>query len=254
MSNFNQQEFSDFTVLESKQGRTTTTVSKKYMAGVFTWMFIALGLSTLFAVLFSTSPDLLQYLFRTTEKGVGLNMLGWAVMLAPLGFVLLMTFAFNKLSATALTALFVAYAAVNGISFSFMLLAYTAGSVIGCFATASVMFGVMALMGYTTEKDLTSFGSILSMALVGILVAFMINMFLHSSALDYIISLVGVAVFTGLTAYDVQKLKRIGAGLEYEGTSVNDIKKLTLMGGLTLYLDFVNLFIMLLRLFGGKRD
>jgi FtsH-binding integral membrane protein len=87
MSNFNQQEFSDFTVLESKQGRTTTTVSKKYMAGVFTWMFIALGLSTLFAVLFSTSPDLLQYLFRTTEKGVGLNMLGWAVMLAPLGFV-----------------------------------------------------------------------------------------------------------------------------------------------------------------------
>ncbi len=109
-------------------------------------------------------------------------------------------------------------------------------------------------MGYTTEKDLTSFGSMLTMGLVGMLVAMMVNWFLHSQMLDYIISLVGVAVFTGLTAYDVQKLKRVGAGLEYEGTSANDTKKLMLMGGLTLYLDFINLFLMLLRLFGGKRD
>lgn len=147
-----------------------------------------------------------------------------------------------------------AYAAVNGISFSFILLAYTSGSVIGCFASASVMFGIMALMGYTTDKDLTSFGSILTMGLVGLIIASMVNWFLHSDALGYIISLVGVAVFTGLTAYDVQKLKRIGAGIEFNNVSANDTKKLSLFGALTLYLDFINLFIMLLRLFGNKRD
>lgn len=254
MSNFNQQEFSNYTVLESKQARTTGAVSRKFMAGVFTWMFFALGVSTLFAVMFANNTELLGYLINITEKGARLNMLGWAVTFAPLAFVLVMSFAFNRLSATALTALFMAYAAVNGISFSFILLTYTAGSVIGCFASASVMFGVMALMGYTTDKDLTSFGSLMIMGLVGMLIAMMVNWFLHSDALGYIISIVGVAVFTGLTAYDVQKLKRVGAGLEYEGTSANDTKKLVLMGGLTLYLDFVNLFLMLLRLFGGKRD
>ncbi|MCF8449167.1 MAG: Bax inhibitor-1/YccA family protein [Taibaiella sp.] len=254
MSNLNQHEFSNYTVLESKQTVVTGAISKKFMAGVFTWMFFALGISTLFAAIFSMNTELLQHLIRVTDKGAGLSMLGWAVMLAPIGFVLLMSFGFQRLSASALTMLFLAYAAINGISFSFILLAYTASSVIGCFASASVMFGVMALMGYTTEKDLTSFGSMLTMGLVGMLVAMMVNWFLHSQMLDYIISLVGVAVFTGLTAYDVQKLKRVGAGLEYEGTSANDTKKLMLMGGLTLYLDFINLFLMLLRLFGGKRD
>ena len=116
------------------------------------------------------------------------------------------------------------------------------------------MFGVMAIMGYTTDKDLTSFGTLLTMGLVGMVIAMMINWFLHSDALGYIISLVGVAVFTGLTAYDVQKLKRVGAGVEYGDVSANDTKKLSLLGALTLYLDFINLFIMLLRLFGNRRN
>jgi FtsH-binding integral membrane protein len=116
------------------------------------------------------------------------------------------------------------------------------------------MFGVMAVMGYTTDKDLTSFGRILSMGLIGIVVAMLINMFLHSSGMAYLISIVGVAVFTGLTAYDTQKLKRIGAGLEFAGTSAGDTKKLVLMGALSLYLDFLNLFLMLLRLFGNRRN
>ncbi len=253
MSSFNQQEFSDYTVVNSSQTRATGSVSKKFMSGVFTWMFVALGVSALFALLFASNDSLLQYLFTVTSAGAKLGPLGWIVMLAPLGFVMLMSFGYHRLSPVALTGLFVTYAAINGISFSFILLAYTASSVIGCFITASLMFGVMAVMGYTTDKDLTSFGSILMMALVGIIIASMVNWFLHSDALGYIISLVGVAVFTGLTAYDVQKLKRIGAGIEYDGTA-NDTRKLALMGALNLYLDFVNLFIMLLRLFGNRRN
>ncbi len=252
MNQFNQQDFTNYTVVDSRQASATGAVSRRFMSSVFTWMFFALGVSALFAFLFSTNLSLLQYLI--SETGKGLNGLGYLVMFAPLGFVLLMSLGFQRLSSPVMTALFLAYSAINGISFSFILLAYTAGSVIGCFATASVMFGVMAVMGYTTDKDLTSFGSLLMMGVVGIVIAMMVNMFLHSDGLGYLISIIGVAVFTGLTAYDVQKLKRIGAGIEYEGISANDTKKQALLGALSLYLDFVNLFLMLLRLFGNRRN
>jgi FtsH-binding integral membrane protein len=137
-----------------------------------------------------------------------------------------------------------------GISLSYVLLAYTASSVLGVFITTSVVFAVMAIAGYTTNQDLTKFGSILTMFLIGIIVASLVNMFLHSEGLNMLITYIGVAVFVGLTAYDVQKLKRIGASEEY-GDAIKS--KLGLMGALTLYLDFINLFLMLLRLFGGRR-
>jgi len=167
-----------------------------------------------------------------------------------------MSFAYQRLSATALTALFMAYAIINGITFSFILLAFTPGSVLGCFLSASAMFGIMAVMGYTTNQDLTKFGRILMMGVIGILIAMVINYFLHSSQLDYIISIIGVMVFTALTAYDVQKLKRIGEGIEYssDAVSVNNVKKMAILGALTLYLDFINIFLFLLRMFGGRRD
>jgi hypothetical protein len=152
-------------------------------------------------------------------------------------------------------ALFIAYAIINGISFSFILLAFTPGSVLGCFLSASAMFGVMAVMGYTTNQDLTKFGRILMMGVIGVLIAMVINFFLHSSQLDYIISIIGVMVFTALTAYDVQKLKRIGEGVEYEGgVAANDVKKMSILGALTLYLDFINIFLFLLRMFGNRRS
>lgn len=239
--------FSEYTLEQTR----THEVSKRFFANVFLWMFGALAVSTLFAFLFSTNLELLSYL--VAANGKGLSTLGWVVMFAPIGFVMLMSFGFQRLSAMAMAALFIAFAVVNGISFSFILLAYTAGSIIGCFASAAAMFGVMAIMGYTTKKDLTSFGRILMMGLIGILVAFLINFFLKSNTLDYIISLIGVAVFTGLTAYDVQKLKRISVGLEYEGTEAAGVRKLSIMGALTLYLDFINLFLMLLRLFGRRK-
>ena len=228
------------------------TSARTFIANVFLLMFIALGVSALFAWQFSINASLLSYLIVPTTRG--LTGLGMVTMFAPIGFVLIMSFGYRRLSAPVLMALFIGYAIINGITFSFILLAYTASSVTGCFLSASAMFGVMAFMGYTTHQDLTKFGRLLMMGVIGVLIAMVINFFLHSSGLDYIISIIGVMVFVGLTAYDVQKLKRIGGGLEYDNVSVKDTKKMSVLGALTLYLDFINIFLFLLRLFGTRRD
>jgi len=228
------------------------TQVKNFMANVFAYMFMALGVSALFAYLFSTNLELLQYLVSST--GRGLNALGYIVMFAPLGFVLLMSFGYQRLSAPVLVLLFVIYSALNGITFSFILLTYTSGTVLACFLSAAGMFGLMAFMGYTTKQDLTKFGRILFMGLIGIIVASLINLFMGNSTLDYIISFIGVMIFTGLTAYDVQKLKNIGAGIQYADVPASDVKKVSILGALNLYLDFINLFLFLLRLFGGRRN
>jgi len=222
--------------------------SRKFIANVFLWMFVALGVSTFAAYSFANTPSLLQLLVdESTHK---LTIFAYIAMFSPLAFVLLIRFGLNSISYPVLGLLFIAYAALTGISLSFILLVYTASSVMSVFLTASLLFGVMAVAGYTTHQDLTKFGSIMIMLLFGIIIASVVNFFLHSTGLDLIISYVGVAVFVGLTAYDVQKLKRIGAGLEYGDASA---KKYALMGGLTLYLDFINLFLMLLRVFGRRR-
>jgi len=224
--------------------------SRSFIANVFLLMFLALGVSALFAWQFSVNDQLMAYLVSPT----GLTGLGKITLFAPLGFVLIMSFAYQRLSSTALMLLFMAYATINGISFSFILMEFTPGSVLGCFLSASAMFGIMAVMGYTTNQDLTKFGRILMMGVIGVLIAMVINYFLHSSQLDYIISIIGVMVFTALTAYDVQKLKRIGEGVEYQGgVAANDVKKMSILGALTLYLDFINIFLFLLRMFGNRR-
>ncbi len=223
--------------------------SRKFIANVFLWMFVALGISAFCAYIFANDLTLLKMLYDPeTGRSTGLGLI---VTFAPFAFVLLISFGFNRLSYGVLTLLFIAFAAIMGISLSFILLVYTAGSVLGVFLTASVVFGVMAVAGYTTQQDLTKFGGIMIMLLVGIIVATLINRFLlHSSGLDMLISYIGVAVFVGLTAYDVQKLKRIGAGIEYGDASS---KKMAIMGALTLYFDFINLFLMLLRIFGRRK-
>jgi FtsH-binding integral membrane protein len=139
-----------------------------------------------------------------------------------------------------------------GMSLSFILDFYTNTSVFKTFAVTSAMFGVMAVLGYTTKTDLTKFGSILMMALFGVIIAMVVNMFMHSSTMDYIISVLGVLIFTGLTAYDVQKLKRIGAGIGVEVQDAN-VRKMSILGALTLYLDFINLFLFLLRFLGNRK-
>lgn len=222
--------------------------SRKFIANVFMWMFVALGISSLAAYSFASTPALLELLFDSTTRQP--TILFYVAMFSPLAFVLLIRYGLNRISYIGLSLLFIAYSVATGISLSFILLAYTSASVIGVFLTSSAVFGVMAIAGYTTKTDLTKFGSLMIMLLVGIIIASLINMFLRSSGLDMIISYIGVAVFVGLTAYDVQKLKRIGAGLEYGDATA---KKMALMGGLTLYLDFINLFLMLLRIFGRRR-
>jgi uncharacterized protein len=227
------------------------TLSQSFIANVFMWMFGALLVTGAVAYWFSSNPEtMLSFMMTQTATGTSISGLGYLVIFAPLGFVLLMSFGYQRLSAPILSLLFVAYAFINGISFSFILLAYTASSVYSCFFSAAAMFGIMAVMGYTTKKDLTGFGSIMFMGLIGIIIASVINMFMHSSQMGYIISFVGILVFTGLTAYDVQKLKNIGAGVDMQDASA---QKLAVMGGLSLYLDFVNLFLMLLRFFGRRR-
>lgn len=223
-------------------------VVKSFLSNVFTYMAGALAITGVLAYWFSSSPALMSNLINA-ETG-SMTILGYIVMFSPLIFVLVMSFSFNKLSSFALLALFVAYSAVMGISLSFIFLAYTAGSITSTFFITAGTFSAMAILGYTTKQDLTKFGSILMMGLIGIIIAMVVNMFLNSAVMDYVISCIGVLIFTGLTAYDVQKLKRIGSGAEYGTESTN---KLAIMGALNLYLDFVNLFLFLLRLFGDRR-
>ena len=225
----------------------TGTLAKSFMANVFLWMTVAMAVTALTAFWFAATPSLLGSLV-SFETG-RMTMLGWIVTLAPLGFVLLMSFGYQKLSPAILTLLFLGFSILMGMSLSFVLLIYTAASVYKTFAIAAGMFGIMAVTGYTTKTDLTKFGSIMMMGLIGIVIAMVVNMFLHSTTLEYIISIIGVLVFTGLTAYDVQKLKRIGTT---EMDQANT-RKMSIMGALTLYLDFINLFLFLLRFLGDRR-
>lgn len=224
------------------------TLVKSFLSSVFSYMAGALAITGIIAYVFGTS-EALKSVMINTETGA-MSMLGWIVVFAPFIFVMVMSFSFNKLSSFTLLLLFIVYSALMGLSLGFIFLAYTAASITTTFAITAGTFGVMAVLGYTTKTDLTKFGSILSMALIGIIIAMLVNFFIGSAMIDYLVSCLGVLIFTGLTAYDVQKLKRIGSGAEY---GVENTNKLAVMGALTLYLDFVNLFLFLLRLFGDRR-
>ncbi|MEO6524024.1 MAG: Bax inhibitor-1/YccA family protein [Mucilaginibacter sp.] len=224
------------------------TVTRKFMANVFLWMFLALGISALCAFEAAFNPSVRDVIYdATTGQRTGL---GTLTIFAPFAFIMVMGLGLQKLAYPILVVLFIAFAAVMGVGLSSIFLQYTINAILGVFASTSVLFAVMAIAGYTTQTDLTKFGSLMMMGLVGIIIASVVNWFLQSNQLDYIISFVGVAVFIGLTAYDVQKLKQIAATEDIDGTLKS---KLGLMGALSLYLDFVNLFLMLLRLFGGGR-
>jgi len=222
----------------------SSAVSRSFVANVFSYMTLALVITGVAAYWFAASGNMLALL-------QGSQLLMWGVMLAPIGMVLIMSFAFNRLSFGALMGLFLAYSLVNGISLSVIFLVYSSAAISKVFFITAGLFATMAVVGYTTKTDLTKLGSILMMAVVGIVIASIVNYFLESAAFDYLISCVGVLVFTGLVAYDTQKVKRIGAGVEF-GTATAG--KLALMGALSLYLDFINLFLFLLRVFGGRRD
>jgi FtsH-binding integral membrane protein len=213
-------------------------------------MSLAMVLTTVSALLFAFVPELTSLLIEQTEYGFKPSILAYVVMFAPILFVMAMGFGLNKMSVPVLISTFIAYSVVNGISFSFIFLVYSLGSIYKVFLSTAALFALMAIAGYTTKTDLTKLGSILMIGVIGIVIASLINFFMKSESMDYLISILGVIVFTGLTAYDVQKIKNLGDGVG--DNTIN--RKFGIMGALTLYLDFINLFLFLLRLFGGRKD
>lgn len=225
--------------------------SKTFMSNVFVWMFLALGISAVTAYLASHNLEIFQMFHGMDGRQ---NLLGKIFMFLPLAFVLLMSFGFQRLPLAVLGILFTVYAVVNGVCFSYIFMLYSSSSILSCFVGAAGMFGVMAIAGYTTNKDLTKFGSIMFMGLIGLIIMSVVNFFMQSSVMNYIVGAIGVLVFTGLTAYDIQMLKNIGQGIDQNGESMAlvDRKKYAIIGALNLYLDFINIFLSLLRLFGSR--
>ena len=221
---------------------------RTFLSHVFAYMATALVISGVLAWLFGTNAELFSIL-RDAVTGRP-TMLGWVVMLAPLGLVFLMGGMVEKMSGGVLLAVFILYSALTGMSLSYIFWIYNLASVGKVFFMSAGLFGIMAVAGYTTKTDLTKLGSILFIGLIGIVIASLVNLFMGSGTMDYVISIIGVIVFTGLTAYDMQRLKRLG---DVVGTGTEAAQKMALMGALSLYLDFINLFLMLLRLF-GRRD
>ena len=216
---------------------------RTFLRGVFQWMLLAVLLSTAVAVYLDRTTDVVGYF---EDHGGAM----FALFGVQIGLVLALSAAIGRLSATAATALFAAYAFTVGVTFSVLLGVYTTSSMVGAFAGAAGLFGGMAAWGHATERDLSGWGTVLFGAVCGIFVASIANVFVGGDALSFVIGIAGVVVFSALTAYDIQKLKRMAsAGF----ASDDDRHKATIIGALQLYLDFVNLVISLLRIFGARR-
>ena len=229
------------TGIKSRANEAATT----FLAKVFNWMAAGLGVTTLTAFVVTNSRTLMQFIF-------GSPIIFYGMIIAELGMVIYLSARINKMQAKTATIMFLLYSALNGATLSAVLLAYTAASVTSAFLVAGLMFGAMAIYGTVTKKDLSSMGSFMFMGLIGIVIAGFVNIFLHSSMMNFAISAIGVIVFTGLTAYDVQKIQALGStGIMNDSAGV--IRKGAIMGALALYLDFINLFLSLLRLMGDRR-
>ncbi|MHC1699171.1 MAG: Bax inhibitor-1 family protein [Geobacteraceae bacterium] len=222
--------------------RSTTDVIVKQntlIRKVYGWMGAGLAITAFMALVTLSSPAILNAV-------LGNKLIFYGLIIGELALVFTLSGAINRLSAATATLIFIAYAALNGITMSVVFLAYTANSITSTFVITAGMFGAMSLYGSTTKRDLTSWGSFLFMGLIGIVIASIVNIFVGSSAVSWFVSGIGVIVFTGLTAYDTWKIKEMAAqGIEG--------RKPAIIGALTLYLDFINLFLMLLRFTGNRR-
>ena len=252
-------EFNKKGILErAKEVQQSTVVMdeglRAYMLKVYNYMATGILLTGIVALLtfkMSVVTNDAGSIVALTQIGSAIYMSGlkWLVMLAPLGIVFYMSFGINKMSAAKAQTVFWIFAALMGLSLSWILLVYTGASVARVFFITAATFGAMSIYGYTTKRDLTKLGSFLMMGLVGIIIASIVNIFLNSGPMYWVISVLGVLIFVGLTAYDTQKIKNM-----YAASDTGELMgKKAVMGALTLYLDFINLFIMLLRLFGQRR-
>ncbi|CND97145.1 membrane protein [Yersinia nurmii] len=215
-----------------------------YMAQVYGWMTCGLLLTAFVAWYAANTPAILNFVFSSQITFFGL-------IIAQLGLVFVISGMVNRLSGAMATSLFMLYSALTGLTLSSILIMYTGASIASTFIICAGMFGAMSIFGYTTKRDLSGMGSMLFMGLIGIVLASLVNIWLKSDALMWAVTYIGVVVFVGLTAYDTQKLKNMGAQLD--ANDKDGFRKYAIVGALTLYLDFINLFLMLLRIFGNRR-
>lgn len=224
---------------------------RSYMLKVYNYMAAGLGITGVAAVLtYLAAVDTSSGTVQLTALGQALfaSPLMWVIVLAPVALVFFLSFRIQNMSVAAAQTTFWVYAALVGVSFASLGLVYTQGSIARVFLITAATFAGMSLYGYTTKRDLTGMGSFLFMGLIGVIVASLVNIFLASSAMNWVISVLGVVIFTGLTAYDTQKIKE----MYFEADEVAVMGRKAIMGALRLYLDFINLFLMLLRLFGNR--
>ena len=224
----------------------TDVLVNDFVRSVYNWMAVGLCLTGVVAFYVSHNETLMRLIF-------GNSIIFFVLILAELGMVFAIAGMVNKMSAATATSLFVIYSALNGVTLSFIFLAYTQTSIVSTFFICAGTFIGCSIYGWTTKRDLTSVGGFLMMGLIGIIIASLVNMFIRSSAMNIIISYIGVIVFVGLTAYDTQKLKNM-ALTQPAGVDGAVVRKGAILGALSLYLDFINLFLMLLRIFGTARD
>lgn len=215
-----------------------------FMAGVYGWMSCALALTAGAAYYVASTPSVFMYLYTHSALILGLFIFQIGLVIALSGFI-------NRMSFVTALVLFLLYAGSLGVTLSSIFFIYTQSSILSTFLTTALTFGAMSLYGYFTKADLTSIGTMSLMVLVGLVIGMLVNMFLQSEQFDYILSGIGVVVFTLLTAYDTQKIKEIGRHMLADRETAG---KVTLIGALTLYLDFVNLFLFLLRFMGQRRE
>ena len=226
------------------QERTDVQVNE-FVRSVYNWMVMGLGLTGLVALYVSTNEAIIRLVFGTP--------LFWILIIAELGLVFSISGMVNRMSGGTATMLFLLYSALNGVTISFIFLAYAKASIVSTFFICALTFLACSIYGWTTKKDLTSLGGFMFMGLIGIIIASVVNIFLRNPAVYYIIGYIGVIVFVGLTAYDTQKIKNM-ALTQPAGMDGDVVRKGAILGALALYLDFINLFLMLLRIFGGGRD
>ncbi|MDY6838438.1 MAG: Bax inhibitor-1/YccA family protein [Thermodesulfobacteriota bacterium] len=224
----------------------TQVVVNDFVRSVYNWMGVGLALTGFIALYVSTSETLMRLVF-------GNQLIFFGLIIAELALVFSISARVDKMSAGTATTLFVIYSALNGVTLSFIFLVYARASIVSTFFICSATFLACSVYGWTTKRDLTSWGGFLMMGLIGVIIASLVNMFIQSSAVNMMVSYIGVLVFVGLTAYDTQKLKNM-AVTQPAGLDAAVIKKGAVLGALSLYLDFINLFLLLLRILGRGRD
>ena len=235
------------TIFENSQVQNSSESVKTFFRSVYTYMFAALGISGLIAFRVGNDPELfISYFISATG---GFNPLFYVVMFEPIGLTFVIQWGYDKLSMLSLTLLFVLYSGLMGLMLSSIFLVYDIQSIANTFFVTAGAFGGMAILGYTTNTDLSKFGSLLYMIFIGMFIASIVNIFIGSDSMGFIIACLGVFVFTGLTAYHMQELKKLAQNAQLNDEQKN---KMALIGGLTLYILFINLFLSLLRIMGGR--